>query len=124
MLDFSICNIVPSAFWHSAFCVLPCMLCRLHPLNLHTFQSCTECLAPDLSKLDKANFVTKFRSEFQARFLMGNLILPILNFRATTSDMTFIPVSNSSMAIVHTVFKGCCSPSLSVWCYKGLQDWS
>ena len=58
-----------------------------------------ECLAPDLSKLDKANFLTKFRSEFQGGFLMGSLILPILNFHAATSDMTFIPVSNSSMAM-------------------------
>lgn len=81
------------------FCILAqSFLCFLHSWyhpNLPTFLSCT----PDLSELDKANFLTKFRSEFQAVFLMGNLILPILNFHVTTLDMTFIPVFNSSMAL-------------------------
>lgn len=65
-----------------------------HPSS-PTFLSCT----PDLSELDKVNFLTKFRSEIQAVFLMGNLVLPILNFHVTTLDMTFIPVFKSSMAL-------------------------
>lgn len=95
LLGLSIYSISPSVFWHRAFCVLPCFLHSLYHPNLSTFLSCT----PDLSELDKANFLTKFRSEFQAVFLMGSLILPILNFYVTTLDMTFIPVFNSSMAL-------------------------
>jgi len=59
---------------------------------------------------------------------MSNLILHILNFNATTSDMTFILVS-SFCGNVCTVFKDCRSPSLSIWCHRGYstdleQNWS
>lgn len=30
---------------------------------------------------------------------MGNLILPVLSLHATTSDVTYIPASNSSLAM-------------------------
>lgn len=95
LLDLSICSISPFEFWHRALCVLPSILHSFYHPNLPTFLSCT----PDLSELDKANFLTKFRSEIQAVFLMGNLILPILNFHLTTLDMTFIPVFKSSLAL-------------------------